>query len=115
MKFQFTLALCLLGFALAAQSAVAGEPAGQPIQVGSFRVERDVTPGRNKVVGTLTNISHVQVHVAKLSFRLFDAKGREIGLAADEVHDLGPGQTWKFHARALGNVSRARLLSIEAR
>jgi hypothetical protein len=31
------------------------------------------------------------------------------------VHDLGPGQTWKFHARALGNVSRARLLSIEAR
>jgi len=50
-----------------------------------------------------------------VSFRLFDAKGHAIGRASDEIHDLNPGQTWKFHALAKGNVSRARLLRVEAR
>jgi hypothetical protein len=115
MKFRFTLPLLLVGFALVSQSAVAAVPPKHRVRIGSFRVERDITPGRNKVVGTLTNVSHVPVHEARVRFRLFDARGRGIGLATDEVHNLGPGQTWKFHARAPGNVSRARLVSVEAR
>jgi hypothetical protein len=114
MKLRFTVPLLLLGFGLASSAAFAGEPLKHRIRVDSFRVERDITPGRNKVVGTLTNVSRAPVRVAKVSFRLLDATGRGIGVAVDEVHDLGPNQTWKFHARALGNVSRARLLSVES-
>ncbi|RDI98804.1 hypothetical protein DVT68_09845 [Dyella solisilvae] len=83
------------------------------MHVGPYRVERDVKPGRNKVVGTLSNVGHARVRTAKVSFRLFDANGRAVGRASDEVHNLKPGQTWKFHAFARGNVSRARLLKVE--
>lgn len=78
-------------------------------------MERDVTPGRNKVVGSLTNISRAPVHTAQVRFRLFDAKGHAVGQAVDEVHDLAPGHTWKFHALARGNVSRARLVAVETK
>lgn len=88
--------------------------AAHAVRVGHYRVERDVKPGRNRVVGTLSNAGHARVHTARVSFRLFDAKGRAIGRATDEVHNLKPGQTWKFHALARGNVSRARLLKVEA-
>jgi hypothetical protein len=115
MKLRFAVPLLLLGFGWASPAAFANEPLTHRIRVDSFRVERDITPGRNKVVGTLTNVSRAPVHAAKIRFRLFDATGRGVGLAVDEVHDLAPGQTWKFHARALGNVSRAHLLSVEAK
>jgi hypothetical protein len=62
-----------------------------------------------------TNVGRVPVHSARVSFRLFDAKGHAIGRATDEVHNLAPGQTWKFHAVARGNVSRARVLRVEER
>ena len=115
MNLRSTVQVLLLGLGLACSAAWAGTPVKPHVRVGSYRVERDVTPGRNKVVGTLTNVGHKPVHTAKVSFRLFDAKGRAIGSATDQVHDLKPGQTWKFHARAHGNVSRARLLHVEAR
>jgi len=105
----------LLLLCVASSTALAAEPLKHRVRVGSYRVERDVTPGRNKIVGTLTNVSRTPVHTAKVRFRLFDAKGHAVGQAVDEVHDLGAGQTWKFHARARGNVSRARLMSVEAR
>lgn len=104
----------LLGCVLSSSAVAAGAPV-RHVRLGPYRVERDVTPGRNKVVGTLTNVGRVPVHSAKVSFRLFDAKGHVIGRASDEVHDLAPGQTWKFHASARGNVSRARLLRVEDR
>ena len=104
----------LLG-CLVSSSAVAAAAPARHVRLGPYRVERDVTPGRNKVVGTLTNVGRVPVHSAKVSFRLFDAKGHAIGRATDEVHNLAPGQTWKFHASARGNVSRARLLRVEDR
>lgn len=111
-----SIALVLwVGLSLVSSTAWAGTPAKPAVRVGSYRVERDVTPGRNKVVGTLTNVGHRPVHSAKVSFQLFDAKGRAIGRATDEVHDLEPGKTWKFHASARGNVSRARLLRVDAR
>ena len=114
MKLRFAVPVLLLGFGLASSAAFASEPLKPRIRVDSFRVERDVTPGRNKVVGTLTNVSRAPFRTTRVCFRLFDATGRGIGQAVDEVHNLEPGQTWKFHARALGNVSRARLLSIES-
>ena len=83
------------------------------VRVGSYRVERDVTPGRNKVVGTLTNISGTKIHTVRVSFRLLDAHWRVIGRGTDETHELAPGQIWKFHAPARGNVSRARLLQVD--
>lgn len=109
------LLLLVAGFACSASPAFAAAPAQQRVRLGAFRVERDVTPGRNKVVGSLTNISRTPVHTARVRFRLFDARGRAIGQAVDQVHELAPGQTWTFHARARGNVSRARLLAVEAR
>jgi hypothetical protein len=96
-------------------AAHASEPKRHTLRVDTYRVERDVHPGRNKVVGTLTNSGTTSVHMARVNFTLFDAKGHAIGRAVDEVHDLGPGQTWKFHAFARGNVSRARLVRIEAK
>jgi len=113
MKLRSTVALLLIGFGLASSTAWAAGAVKRDVRMGSYRVERDVTPGRNKVVGTLTNVGHVPVHSARVSFRLFDAKGRAIGRATDETHDLQPGQTWKFHALAHGNVSRARLLQVK--
>ena len=110
---QVTLMLLGIGLAATATAAIAGKPLKHPVHVGTYRVERDVTPGRNKVVGTLTNVSRAPVHTTRVSFRLFDANGHVIGRAVDEVHDLEPGQTWKFHAHARGNVSRARLLRVE--
>jgi hypothetical protein len=98
-----------------AAPAAATKPASHGVHLGSYRVERDVTPSRDKVVGTLTNVGRVRVHSARVSFRLFDANGHVIGRATDEVHDLDPGHTWKFHAIARGNVSRARLLRVETR
>jgi hypothetical protein len=115
MNFRLAVLWVLLGYGLASSAAFAGESLRHDIRVASYRVERDVTPGRNKVVGTLVNVGGVRVHVARISFRLFDANGRAIGSATDEVHDLEPGQTWKFHAFARGNVSRARLVRIEAK
>lgn len=113
MNLRKTAALLLIGMGLASSTAWAAGTVKHNVRVGTYRVERDVTPGRNKVVGTLTNVSHAPVHSAKVSFRLFDAKGRAIGRATDETHDLQPGQTWKFHAVARGNVSRARLLQVK--
>ncbi|WP_266183846.1 FxLYD domain-containing protein [Dyella humicola] len=110
---RVALVLLSIGLATSATAAAASKPLRHAVQVGSYRVERDVTPGRNKVVGTLTNVSRARIHATRVSFRLFDAKGRAIGRAVDEVHDLEPGQTWKFHARARGNVSRAHLLRVE--
>lgn len=109
--------LLLLGAGLAtmATATASHAPLKHNVQLGSYRVERDVTPGRNKVVGTLTNVSHSPIHATRVSFRLLDARGRVVGHAVDEVHDLQPGQTWKFHALARGNVSRARLLRVETR
>ena len=104
----------LLGCVVCSSAVAAGAPV-RHVRLGSYRVERDVKPGHNKVVGTLTNVGRVPVHSAKVSFRLFDAKGHAIGRATDEVHNLAPGQTWKFHASARGNVSRARLLRVEDR
>ncbi|WP_114238218.1 FxLYD domain-containing protein [Dyella sp. C9] len=105
----------LLGFGLAttgmAAPVVRADPHG--LRMDSYRVERDVTPGRNKVVGTLTNVSRKRVHTARISFRLYDVHWRVIGRAVAEVHDIDPGQTWKFHAGARGNVSRARLIRID--
>jgi hypothetical protein len=115
MIFRLTVLLVLLGYGLASSAAFAGESPRQHVRVASYRVERDVTPGRNKVVGTLVNVGRMRAHVVKISFRLFDATGRTIGGATDEVRDLQPGQTWKFHALARGNVSRARLLRVEAK
>ncbi|ULU24607.1 FxLYD domain-containing protein [Dyella terrae] len=115
MNFRSTALVLLVSLGLASSGAWAATPAKPSVRVGSYRVERDVTPGRNKVVGTLTNVGHKPVHSAKVSFRLFDAKGHAIGRATDEVHDLGPGQSQKFHASARGNVSRARLLRVETR
>lgn len=115
MNFRKTAALLLMGFGLMSSAAWAAGTVKRNLHVGSYRVERDVTPGRNKVVGTLTNAGRAPVHSAKVSFRLFDAKGHAIGRATDETHDLQPGQTWKFHAVARGNVSRARLLQVTTR
>jgi len=115
MNLRSIVLVLLLVFGFVSLPAFAGEPLKHRVRVGSFRVERDVTPGRNKVVGTLTNISHAPVHTARVRFKLFDAKGHAVGQATDEVHDLAPGRTWKFHARARGNVSRARLVGVEAR
>jgi hypothetical protein len=112
---QVALVLLGVGLAATAMATVSGKPLKHPVHVGSYRVERDVTPGRNKVVGTLTNVSRAPIHSARISFRLFDAKGHAVGSAVDEVHDLEPGQTWKFHARARGNVSRARLMRVETK
>ncbi|WP_109126430.1 FxLYD domain-containing protein [Dyella sp. C11] len=114
MKFRSTLLLMLLGLGVASPAAAVTSPK-HVVRMGSYRVERDVTPGRNKVVGTLTNTGRAPLHSARVSFRLFDARGRAIGNATDTVRGLGPGQTWKFHAYARGNVSRARLLHVEAR
>ncbi|QNK00709.1 FxLYD domain-containing protein [Dyella telluris] len=113
MNLRSAAALFLLGLGLSVTAQANG--AKPTVHVGSYRVERDVTPGRNKVVGTLTNTGRAPVHSAKVSFRLYDAKGRVVGRASDEVHDLRPGHTWKFHAHARGNVSRARLLHVEAK
>jgi hypothetical protein len=113
MNLRSTVALLLFGLALASSTASAAGAVKREVRVGSYRVERDVTPGRNKVVGTLTNMGCTPVRDVKVSFRLFDAKGRVIGRATDEAHDLQPGQTWKFHAVAHGNVSRARLLQVK--
>jgi hypothetical protein len=115
MKLRSTLVLLLLGFTLVSQPALATAPAKHRVRIGSFRVERDITPGRNKVVGTLTNISRTPIHQAKVRFRLFDARWHGIGVATDEVQNLGPGQTWTFHAQAAGNVSHARLVSVQVR
>ncbi len=111
----WVMLLAPLGSAWAATPAPVSKSVGHAIHVGSYRVERDVTPSRNKVVGTLTNVGRLRVHSARVSFRLFDAKGHVVGRATDEVHDLEPGHTWKFHAIARGNVSRARLLRVEAK
>ena len=114
MIIRSTLLLALL--CTASFSSTAFAKALPPhVHVGAYRVERDVTPGRNKVVGTLTNTGRTPVHQVKVSFRLFDAKGHAIGQATDEAHDLQPGQTWKFHAVARGNVSRAKLLPLKTR
>lgn len=119
MKIRLTLLAAWLGAALFSSTASASQAAAHgthgTVHMGAYRVERDVTPGRNKVVGTLTNTGRTPVHAVKVSFRLFDAKGRAIGHATDEAHDLQPGQTWKFHALARGNVSRARLLQVKTR
>lgn len=114
MTFRAIALLALLVLPLS-PAVFAAQAPKHVVHVGKYRVERDVKPGRNRVVGTLVNTGHTRVHVAKVSFRLFDAKGHAIGRASDEVHDLNPGQTWKFHALAKGNVSRARLLRVEAR
>jgi len=113
MNLRLTAALLLFGLGLASSTASAAGAVKHKVHVGSYRVERDVKPGRNKVVGTLTNVGHTRVHDVKVSFRLFDAKGRMIGRATDEAHNLQPGQTWKFHAVARGNVSRARLQQVK--
>lgn len=114
MKFRSTLLLMLLGLGVASPAAAVTAPR-HVVRMGSYRVERDVTPGRNKVVGTLKNTGRTPLHSARVSFKLFDAKGHAIGNATDVVHGLGPGQTWKFHALARGNVSRAKLLRVETR
>lgn len=104
----------LLGCVVSSSAVAAGAPV-RHVRLGAYRVERDVKPGHNKVVGTLTNVGRVPVHSARVSFRLFDAKGHAIGRATDQVHNLAPGQTWKFHAVARGNVSRVRVLRVEER
>ncbi len=114
MNFRTSLLFTALACGLASPAAWASKSLTHAVHVGPYRVERDVKPGRNRVVGTLSNTGHVRVHTAKVSFRLFDARGRSIGHATDEVHNLKPGQTWRFHALARGNVSRARLLKVEA-
>ncbi|WP_201314579.1 FxLYD domain-containing protein [Dyella sp. EPa41] len=114
MNLRNILLFAALACGLASPAAWAGKSLTHAVHVGPYRVERDVKPGRNKVVGTLSNTGRVRVHTAKVSFRLYDAKGRAIGRASDQVHNLKPGQTWKFHALARGNVSRARLLKVEA-
>ncbi len=114
MNLRITLLFAALACGMASPAAWAGKSLSHAVHVGPYRVERDVKPGRNKVVGTLSNTGHVRIHTAKVSFRLFDAKGRAVGRATDEVHNLKPGQTWKFHALARGNVSHARLLKLEA-
>ncbi|RAO78066.1 FxLYD domain-containing protein [Dyella jiangningensis] len=114
MNLRITLLVAALACGLASPAAWAGKSLTHAVHVGSYRVERDVKPGRNKVVGTLSNTGHVRVHTAKVSFRLYDAKGHVVGRASDQVHNLKPGQTWKFHALARGNVSRARLVKVEA-
>jgi hypothetical protein len=114
MKRRSIVLWVLLGCVVCSSAVAAGAPA-RHVRLGPYRVERDVTPGRNRVVGTLTNVGRVPVHSAKVSFRLFDAKGHAIGRATDVVHNLAPGQIWKFHALARGNVSRARLLRVEDR
>jgi len=116
MTFRSIALLVSLSLTLLSPAAFAAQPTKHhALRVQSYRVERDVRPGRNKVVGTLVNTGHTRVHVAKVRFRLYDAKGRAIGQASDEVRDLNPGRTWKFHASARGNVSRARLLQVQAR
>lgn len=114
MNFRATVLFAALACGFASPAAWAGKSLAHAVRVGHYRVERDVKPGRNKVVGTLSNVGKVRMHTARVSFRLFDARGRAIGRATDEVHNLRPGQTWKFHAFARGNVSRARLLKVEA-
>jgi hypothetical protein len=109
---RMVLGSCLAMVGLVAHAGVS--PTAHGLRMGAYRVERDVTPGRNKVVGTLTNRGHARVHTVRVSFRLLDAKGRVIGRAYDAVHDLQPGQTWKFHANARGNVSHARLIGVVA-
>jgi len=108
-------ALLSLLLAFASPPVSAAQPVHHRVRVGAFRVERDITPGRNKVVGSLTNISRAPIHTARIRFRLFDAKGHVVGQAMDEVHDLPAGKSWKFHALARGNVSRARLVSVETK
>ncbi|WP_243040092.1 FxLYD domain-containing protein [Dyella sedimenti] len=115
MNLRLTLSLMLLGVGLASSPTRAGTPPKHGLHVGAYRVERDVKPGRNKVVGTLSNAGRARVRTVRISFRLFDARGHAIGRATAEAHDLAPGQVWKFHAPARGNVSRARLLQVEAR
>jgi len=114
MNLRNTLLFAVLSCGLVSPAAWAGKSLTHAVHVGAYRVERDVRPGRNKVVGTLSNTGRVRVRTAKVSFRLYDAKGRAVGRASDEVHNLKPGQTWKFHALARGNVSRARLVKVEA-
>ena len=115
MNVRSTFSFLLLACGVASSAAFAGASPRQDIRVASYRVERDVTPGRNKVVGVLVNDGPVLIHDLRISFSIFDATGRAIGGATDEVHNLGPGQAWKFHALARGNVSRARLVRVVAR
>ena len=114
MNIRLTALVALLGAGLFSSAAFAKEPAPH-VRVSSYRVERDVKPGRNKVVGTLTNTGHTRVRDVTVNFRLFDAKGHAIGHASDQAHNLKPGQSWKFHAPARGNVSRAKLVQVKAR
>jgi hypothetical protein len=101
------LALAVLSFSAAA--TVHSRPA---LRVDSYRVERSVTPGRNKVVGHASNRGTTTIRTARVRFRLFDANGKQVGVAQDDVHNLHPGQTWTFHAKAMGNVSRAKLARV---
>ena len=115
MNFRATVLFAALACGFASPAAWAGKSLAHAVRVGHYRVERDVRPGRNKVVGTLSNAGRARVRTVRISFRLFDARGHAIGRATAEAHDLAPGQVWKFHAPARGNVSRARLLQVEAR
>ncbi|WP_425477473.1 FxLYD domain-containing protein [Dyella solisilvae] len=107
----FAIAVGIVVFTVDTQAAERHDPG---VRVETYRVERDVHPGRNRVVGTLTNVGSDSVRKARVTFKLFDANWHIVGRAVDEVHDLEPGQTWKFHALARGNVSRARLLRVDA-
>ena len=89
--------------------------ASRRVRVDSYRVERDVRPGRSWVVGRAVNISGRRLRDVRVRFRLFDARGRQIGWATDGIMDFRAGQSWRFRASAAGNVSRARLASADGR
>jgi hypothetical protein len=89
--------------------------AGRRVRVDSYRVERDVRQGRNRVVGRAVNISGRRLRDVRVRFRVFDNRGRQIGWATDGIMDFRAGQSWRFRAPASGNASRARLVSADGR
>jgi hypothetical protein len=89
--------------------------AGRRVRVDSYRVERDVRPGRTRVVGRAVNISGRRLRDVRVRFRVFDSRGRQIGWASDAIMDFRAGQSWRFRAPAAGNVTRARLASADGR
>lgn len=89
--------------------------AGRRVRVDNYRVERDARQGRTRVVGRAVNISGRRLRDVRVRFRVFDARGRQIGWATDGIMDFRAGQSWRFRAPAAGNASRASLASADGR
>ena len=107
-----TLAIAAL-FSISPSANAFQVGAGRRVRVDNYRVERDVRQDRTRVVGRAVNISGRRLRDVRVRFRVFDARGRQIGWATDGIRDMRAGNSWRFRAPAAGNASRARLVSAE--